>query len=154
MVEKSIVVDFIRNPKFFDDWNQSGKFNVSGMNGSTQNYEFVLLEGDSNSISDYMNANGTMNTSAVSSVRINVSTSGRVALAYNDLGNGNRSITTQNSALEINLGDNDYYLKAILLIDRTTNYILAYSILQNKIPVTNKIVFPESCMIWTIRSEV
>jgi len=154
MVEKSIVVDLVRNPKFFDDWNQSGKFNVSGMNGSTKNYEFVMLKDPVSTTADFMGTDGELTTTAESNLKIDVGTTGRVALAYTDIGNGNRTITTQNSKLEINFGDNNYYLKAICLIDRTTKYILAYCIFDKAIPVTNKFIFPASSMVWNIHNEV
>jgi len=158
MVEKSIVVDLVRNPKFFDDWNQSGKFNISGMDGSTKNYEFVMLT-DTTEIPiytsvDFIGTDGKLKTAIESSNKINVGTTGRVALNYSSINNSDRTITTQNSKVEIDFGENDYYLKAICLIDRTTKYVLAYCIFDTRFPVTEKFIFPASSMVWNIRNEV
>lgn len=152
MVDKSIPFDFIRTPNFINNFNQSGKFNISQMDGVTKNFEFVLSNGCQANIEDNLNSSGGLDTNEVSV--INTSTTGQVALNFVNVGGNNRSIVSQNSDLEIIMGNNNYYLKAIFLRSRISPYyVLAYCILDKTIPVTGTLTIPKSSVVWTIKDE-
>ena len=152
MVDKSIIFDFKRTPNFLNNFNQSGKFNISQMDGATKNFEFVLSNSCEANIEDNLDSNGALkNTVSI----IDVSTTGRVALNFVNVGGNNRSIISQDTDLEINMGENNYYLKAIFLRSRVSPYyVLAYCILDKTIPVTRKFTIPKSSVVWTIKDEI
>lgn len=152
MVDKSIIFDFIRTPNFINNFNQSGKFNISQMDGVTKNFEFVLSDGCQANIEDNLNSSGALDSTKVSV--IDIGTTGRVALNFVNVGGNNRSIISQNTDLEIDMGDDNYYLKAIFLRSRVSPYyVLAYCILDKTIPVTGTFTIPESSVVWTIKDE-
>ena len=149
MVEKSIVFDLYRTPNFVDNMNRSGCFDVNHMDGSTKRYEFVLASACGNNIGDNLTNNALNSNVTV----INVGTTGQVALKYTNIGGNNRTISSPPSDLTITIGNNDVFLKGLFLRDRTTGYVLAYSIFDKSFPITNKVVIPKNRILWTIKNE-
>ena len=151
MAERSIIFDFRRTPNFIKNMNQSGCFNVNGMDGTTQNYEFVLASACEDNIEDNLNNDGTLKNSAVTT--INVGTSGRVALKFANIGGNNCTISLPATDTTVTIGNVDVYLKGLFLKDRTSGYVIAYAILTKRIPITNQMVFPKDKIVWTIKNE-
>ena len=149
MAEKSIVFDLHRTPNFVDNMNRSGCFDVNHMDGSTKRYEFVLASACGNNIEDNLTNNALNNNVTV----INVGTTGQVALKYTNIGGNNRTISSPPSDLTITIGNNDVFLKGLFLRDRTTGYVLAYSIFDKSFPITNNMVIPKDRILWTIKNE-
>ena len=54
--------------------------------------------------------------------------------------------------IEDNL-NNDVFLKGLFLRDRTTGYVLAYSIFDTSFPITNNMIIPKDRILWTIKNE-
>lgn len=153
MTDKSIIFDFIRTPNFLENFNQSGKFNVNSMNGTSKNFEFVLARNCEYNIEECLDNDGKLKTSDTVNSLIDVGTSGQVALSFTDVGGNSRIISTQASDLVIDMGDVNEFLKGVFLRDKTSKYVLAYCILDKKIPVTNTIIIPKSSLIWNIKDE-
>lgn len=149
MAEKSIVFDLHRTPNFVDNMNRSGCFDVNHMDGSTKRYEFVLASNCGDNIEDNLTNNALNNNVTV----INVGTTGQVALKYTNIGGNNRTISSPPSDLTITIGNNDVFLKGLFLRDRTTGYVLAYSIFDKTFPITNEMVIPKNRILWTIKNE-
>lgn len=152
MTDKSIIFDFIRTPNFLENFNQSGKFNVNSMDGTSKNFEFVLARMCEDNIEDNLDANGGLKVSSTISL-IDIGTSGQVALDFKSVGGNSRIISTQASDLVIDMGDVNEFLKGLFLREKTTKYVLAYCILDKKIPVTNTITIPKSSLVWNIKDE-
>ena len=154
MVDKSIPFDFVRTPNFLDNMNQTNKFNVSQMDGTTKNFEFVLASNCQDNIEDNLNRSGGLISDNTKISFIDIGTSGRVALNFVNIGGNNRSILSQSTDLVINMGDVNEFLKGIFLRNRTNPYyVLAYCILDKKIPVTGRFTIPKNSVVWNINDE-
>lgn len=151
MADSSIVFDFSRTPDFIDNMNIGSCFQLSEMDGTTKNFEFVLATSCPDNIEDCLDANGGLNNS----VTVLNDVDGTVALNYSKTTtNNNRIISMGSTAISLDVGPVDTYLKALFLRQVNTGYVLAYSILARTVPITNEIVLPASGVIWTIRNEV
>lgn len=149
MAEKSIVFDLHRTPNFIDNMNRSSCFDVNHMDGSTKRYEFVLASACASNIEDNLTNNALNGNVTV----IDVGTTNQVALKYTNIGGNNRTISMPSSNLTITIGNNDVFLKGLFLRDRTTGYVLAYSIFDKSFPITNNVCIRKDRIIWTIKNE-
>lgn len=141
MAEQSYIFDFNRVPSFFEHFNID--FKVEDMDGSDK-FELVWVSyGDGDNISDYLNSDGILSDSAT------VYDSVDVGLDYvpDEFGDATIGLHSQ---VEFTIGDTNVPLKAIFLRDKTSEYVLGYSINRVPFTVTNKAVFDEDIIFWDI----
>ena len=150
MTDSSIVFDFVRTPNFIDNMNLGSCFQLSEMDGTTKNYEFVLATDCPNNIEDCLDSNGALNNQVTTLNDVD----GSVALTYSKGVDNNRIISMGSTAVSLDVGPVDTYLKALFLRQSDTGYVLAYCILTRTLPITNEVVLPASGVVWTIRNEV
>ena len=149
----SYVFDFRRVDTFMENINRSGKFDIQDMDGIVKNYRFVLSSSCPDNIVDCLDSDGTLNNSVV---RIDLMEEGdaECVLLYNKGINNNATITLGGqSSVNLDVGDGDVLLKAIFLVDDSTGFVIAYSILNRQIPINNEVVLPASGVLWEIRTE-
>lgn len=133
---QSYLFDFNRVDSFFDEWNK--KFDVEDMNGSN-NFEIVVSSYSSNNIDECLNANGTLNTTVVTGT-------------YSQ----NLALTWANNTIKVafdvtfNFGDNIVPLKSAFIRDKSTGYVMGYSIFMNTFNVTNQLVVDAETVLWSI----
>ena len=161
MTSQSIIFDFIRTPDFIKNMNRSTTFDVLEMDGTTKNYKFEFATDCGGDITDCLNADGTLKRTGQGAVTVlasgnntNIGTSNQVALTYSTGVNNNATISLGASAVTIDVGDVDVFLKGLFLVDKNTDYVLAYCILTRTVPITNEVVLPASGLVWNIRNEV
>lgn len=152
MANESFIFRFTRTPDFIDNMNRVGCFDVFEMDGTTKNYQFEVASDCPSTIESCLNADGTLNRNKVTI--INIGDTGQVPLNFSKGVNNNRTITLGASAVMLDVGDIDAYMNGIFLVDRNTDYVLAYCILSRTMPVSNEVILPANGMVWNIRNEV
>lgn len=156
MAEQSYIFDFTRTPTFFENFNI--KFSVNDMyqvssinsdgsyeysNSPSDNFELVWVDYGADNISDYLNNDGTLKSS------INVYDAQSCGLDWvKDEFNDVR--IELHDEVEFTIGDTNIPLKAILLRDATSGFIMGYSINMTSFSVTYKAVFDSDVIFWNI----
>ena len=156
MAEQSYIFDFTRTPTFFENFNI--KFSVNDMyqvssinsdgsyeysNSPSDNFELVWVDYGADNISDYLNNDGTLKSS------INVYDTQSCGLDWvKDEFNDVR--IELHDEVEFTIGDTNVPLKAILLRDATTGFVMGYSINMTSFSVTYKAVFDSDVIFWNI----
>lgn len=156
MAEQSYIFDFTRTPTFFENFNI--KFSVNDMyqvssinsdgsyeysNSPSDNFELVWVDYGADNISDYLNNDGTLKNT------INVYDTQSCGLDWvKDEFNDVR--IELHDEVEFTIGDTNVPLKAILLRDATSGFIMGYSINMTSFSVTNKAVFDSDVIFWNI----
>ena len=148
---QSYVFDFTRVPKFMDDINREDCFDTADMDGVNNNFEFVFATSCPTNIEDCLTNVGTIDTSKVS---LYATGTGLCKLLWSTGVNGNRVMSIANNSVTIDIGDVDVELKAMFLRDARTGYVLAYSINDRAVMVTNQVIFPVDGVLWSYRNEV
>ena len=135
-MSQSYLFDFNRVDTFFEEFNK--KFNLSDMDG-TNNFEIVVSSYSPSNISECLNANGTLNTSVVTGT-----TAQNLPLLWTN--------NTIKVAFDVtfNFGTNIVPLKSLFIRDKTTGYVMGYSIFMNTFNVTNQMVFDADTDLWSI----
>lgn len=156
MAEQSYIFDFTRTPTFFENFNI--KFSVNDMyqvssinsdgsyeysNSPSDNFELVWVDYGADNINDYLNNDGTLKSS------INVYNTKSCGLdwvkdEYNDVR------IELHDEVKFTIDDTNVPLKAILLRDATSGFIMGYSINMTSFSVTNKAVFDSDVIFWNI----
>lgn len=158
MAEQSYIFDFSRVDDFFENFNIKFKladmWKVIGYDESTGEYiydgqgsnkfELVIIEVGGDNISEYLDANGELDETAVSGIHTTT-----CALDWYNRGDGEGTIELHGN-LSFNIGDDNIPLKAILLRDDTSKYVMGYSINMNPFTVTNELVFDDDVIFWDI----
>ena len=156
MAEQSYIFDFTRTPTFFENFNiefsvndmyQVSSINSDGSyeysNSPSDNFELVWVDYGADNISDYLNNDGTLKSS------INVYDTQSCGLDWvKDEFNDVR--IELHDEVEFTIGDTNVPLKAILLRDATSGFIMGYSINMTSFSVTNKAVFDSDVIFWNI----
>lgn len=146
MVEEdlqSYIFDFSRVDSFYEHLNID--FNISDMVGSegNANFEFVLSEHSPNNIEECLDNDGCLN----SSVDDNITEDVPLLWTNNDDGTNQISIDDD---VEFTFGDTIVQMKALFLREKTSGYVLGFCINMNTVSVTNKMVFEEDTILWTV----
>lgn len=152
--EQSFLFDFTRTPTFFENFNI--KFNLSDMNTSKdvakplENFELVLASYCETNIQDCLNNDGTL----ADTVEIGVNADDEelvktVGLDWIRDSYGDGTIELHGDVV-FDVGDIDVQLKAIFLRDKTTKFVMGYSINMVAVPVTNQVVFDDEVIFWDI----
>lgn len=133
---QSYIVDFNRVDSFFDNWNK--KFNVSDMNASNK-FQIVLSSYSPNNIEECLNSNGTLNTTVVTGTYVQ-----DVALTW-----ANNTIKVAFD-VTFSFGDNVVPLKSLFIRDKTTGFVMGYSIFMNTFNASNQLIFDANTVLWSI----
>lgn len=156
MAEQSYIFDFTRTPTFFENFNiefsvndmyQVSSINSDGSyeysNSPSDNFELVWVDYGADNISDYLNNDGTLKDT------INVYDTQSCGLDWvKDEFNDVR--IELHDEVEFSIGDTNVPLKAILLRDATSGFVMGYSINMTSFSVTNKVVFDSDVIFWNI----
>ena len=134
--EITYIFDFIRTPLFFDEFNLS--FLLSDMDGSSEKFSFVFCSTAPSNIGECLNNDGTLDDSVVT-----VLDTVDCALLWND-----NCISVSGDAT-YTIGDTRVPLKAIFLLDKTTSFVMGYSINSNSFEVTNEVQFDDGTVLYT-----
>lgn len=156
--EQSYIFDFTRVDDFIEMSNiaffYDEMFIVTGVDSTTKeyiyeddtvddNFELLLVEYAPNNIADYLDEYGCLKD------EITVNLIEDCALDYYNQGNANATIELHDE-VEFEIGEEDVQLKAILLRNKSTGYIMGYSINMVSVPVTNRVVFDDDIIFWDI----
>ena len=136
MEEQSYIFDFQRTPLFWEKWNIS--FTVAKMKQDAVNFEVVYCTHAPNNIDDCLNQDGTLNN--------NVEIAG-VALLRLKYDEGIISVRSQSA---YHIGDSIIPLKAVFIRDRSTGFVMGYSINTVAFEVTNNVILREGTILWSI----
>ena len=136
---QSFLFDFKKVRDFWDNWNI--KFKIADM-GVANKFQLVFCTYSPNNIDDCLNDNGQINTTNVT-----VNDVIDCKLSWND-----NTISFGDDAT-LTIGDDELMLKAIFLRDKTTGYVMAYSINMTEFDVTNTLTFDEGTVIWSLKDE-
>ena len=150
MTEQSYIFDFSRVPSFFRFFN-IGFFldemyqTIDGgeQTQGSEYYELLLIDYGGDNIGDYLESDGTLKSS------ISVYGSQSCALDYVEDAYGDATIGLHDEVV-FNIGDVNVQLKAVILRNAVTGYVMGYSINRVPFTVTNKVVFDEDVIFWDI----
>ena len=148
---QSYIFDFTRVPNFLDDMNREDCFDTADMDGLTANYEFVFATVCPSNIEECLNNDGTINTTNVTLYNL---ATGSTTLLWSKGVNGQRTMSIAQNNVTIDVGDVDVPLKAMFLRDSASGYVLAYSINDKAVTITNEVVFPVNGVLWNFRNEI
>ena len=152
MAEQSFVLDMTLVETFWDNWNKTGWYGADSMVKNISSYEIVLADSSStNPLNDITDAleNGALKST------VNVhDTNGDVFLLYTgESGTWERTIQFDADCTVV-IGDDNIYIKGVFLREANTIKVLAYCILSNRMPITNRIIIPKDTISWRIRENV
>ena len=136
---QSYIYDFQRVPRFFDDFNI--KFKVIDMDGASSNFQIVYCTYAPNNIDDCLASDGKLSSD------VTVQQAVDCKLKWEDDTIYLKDNTTWN------IGDSIYPLKAVFIRDKATQYVLGYCINITSFEVTNKIIFDDGTILWSITDE-
>ena len=149
---QSYIFDFTRTNRFMRDINREGCFDTEDMDGISKNFRFVIATSCPNNISDCLDEDYTLNLDEVILYNMD-SNEGEVSLLCTDGVNGDMTISIAQGDVSFELGDEDILMAALFLVSET-GYVMAYSILNSPVGVTNQVVLPVNGVIWNIINEV
>ena len=135
-MSQSYLFDFYRVDTFFEQFNK--KFDVSDMDG-TNNFEIVVSSYSPNNINECLNNDGTLNTSVVTGTYVQ-----------------NLPLLWANNTVKVafdvtfNFGTSIVPLKSLFIRDKTTGYVMGYSIFMTTFNVTNQLVLDADTILWSI----
>lgn len=152
MTEQSFVLDLTLVETFWDNWNKSGWYGADTMVKTTPNYEMVIADSSStnplNDISDAIE-NGALK----STVTLHNITGDATLYYYGASGSWERTISFPNKCV-VDIGNDNLFVKAIFLRNKSTKKVVAYCIFSQRMPMTNQIVIPAESIGWRIRENV
>lgn len=134
---KSYPFDFDSVNDFFTQWNI--KFKLSDMTGASNKFQLVLASTCPNNIEQCL-TNGSLNNN------VTIYTSQDVKLTWD---NSQKTISITDN-VTFNLSTNTFSLKAVFLRNKSNGYVMGYSINENAVSVTNKVIFDKDTILWSI----
>ena len=159
MAEQSYLFDFTRvdsfieniNVAFFIDemWRVTGTDNEGNPTYPTgetwdDSFELIFVENGYDNIDGYLTEDGLLNESQLTNLHIE-----DCGLDYWDHGDG-ESTFELHSDVTFNIGDANVPLKAIFLRNKSTGYVMGYSINNNPFTITNQLVFDNEVIFWDV----
>ena len=156
MAEQSYIFDFNRVDSFFENWNvkyfvdemwqvddiSNGEYHYA--NEGSNCFELVLVSHGDDNIENYLDEDGALNDDVV------IFDSANCGLDWVNEKFGEGSIELHD-AVEFDIGtESATPLKAVILRNGSTGYVMGYSINIVPFTVTNKVVFDEDVVFWTI----
>ena len=149
---ESILFSFTKIDDFMELMIDDDNITTSLFDGVTNNFKIVLAEACPDNIEQCLNSDYTLNDS-VSIITGTNSYDGACALLWSKGVNANRSISIANSSITYDLADNSYMLKGAFLCT-SQGKVLAYSINNASITVSEQIIMPIDGMVWSIYSQI
>lgn len=148
---ESILFSFNKVDKLFKSMIDNDNLTTYLFDGVTNNFRMVLVESCPSNISDCLNADGTLVDDVVI---INQGTDGDCALLWTDGVNNNTDVSIASNSIHFDFGDNSYLLKAAFLVEKNTGFVLAYSINNAPMTVTDELTLPVNGSVWSIYSVI
>lgn len=132
----SYIFDFHRSPSFFDGWNNN--FQVNSMRQDANNFEVVYCTYAPSDINDCLNG-GVLNDD------VTIADGGvcNLNLKYED------EIVSVRRDSTFSIGNVVIPLKAVFIRDKTSKFVLGYSINDTSFDVTNEVKLAEDTIIWS-----
>lgn len=131
----SFPFDFNRVATFFDNWNV--KFKTIDMN-TNANFEFVFATHSAENIDICLNGD-LLDTSVVE-----IGGTVDASLKWEN------EVISVNGDVVWNVGNQHLPLKAIFLRDKSTQYVMGYSINNTAFNVTNQVIIDDGTILWSI----
>ena len=144
---------FIRVDRFFDDMNREECFDTEDMDGVSPNFRFVLSSDCPQDIEECLDADGTLNTDAVTIVDTDNADDGLCSLLWSKGVNGERSMSISDSTVTFDFGDEKPDVNGIFLVNVSngSGYVLAYCIFDKTLTFDGVLILPCNGLIWSIR---
>lgn len=153
MVQQSFVFDMTLIETFWDNWNKTGWYGADTMTPSKTDYEIIIADtSNTNQLHDIDDAieNGQLKNT----VNIHTGKLATVKLVYGgESGSWERTISFP-EASTIDIGEDNIFVKALFIRHTTTKKVVAYCILSDRFPCTNKIIIPAGTIGWRIKENV
>ena len=146
-----IVFSFSRVDKFLKLLIDDSNITTSMFDGVTQNFKFILVQACPNNINECLDVDGTLLEDVVSIINED---DGDCALLWSDGVNNDVAISIATNAVTMDLDDNTYLLKGAFLVVKSTGKVLAYSINNAPISVSDEVVFPVDGMVWSVVTQL
>lgn len=140
-MEQSYLFDFQASPLFFDRWNID--FKLLEMNDS-DNFEFVFSDYASDNIQDCLTS-GALNTT-----NVHIAQSGTAVVDCSLKWDSDARTISIRDDVEWEVGDDNVFLKAVFLRNKTTGFVMGYCIHMNSFDVTNSVTFDKDTILWSI----
>lgn len=148
---------FRRVDAFFRDMNRKDCFDLLDMNGTDENFKFVLASECANSMDNCLDEDGTLKEwddetrTGVKILNTLGERDGLSPLLFSMGINGESTISVVNTSLVYELTDNVDYVKGVFLVSYSngSGYVLAYSI--NNVPLEvqdDTLILMVNGMIW------
>ena len=146
-----IVFSFTRVDKFLKLLIDDSNITTALFDGVTPNFKLILVEACPNNINECLDVDGTLLESVVKIINDD---DGDCSLLWSDGVNNDVAISMSTNAVNIDLDDKTYLLKGAFLILKSTGKVLAYSINNAPISVTDEVVFPVDGMVWSVITQL
>lgn len=133
----SYIFDFSRSPTFFERWNYD--FKVEEMKQDANNFEVVYCTHAPENINDCL-------TGGVLNNNVTVATNGvcNLNLKYDD------GVISVRSDSTFNIGEAIIPLKAIFIRNKSSKFVMGYSINNSPFDVTNQVVIEANTILWSL----
>ena len=165
MAEQSYLFDFTRTDDFFENFNINFKiedmYQVTGYNettgeytyktgtGSDDKYELIIIYYGDDNFDRYLDSSSTFSKLDEDLLEDNAMIES-IGLDWYNRGEGEATIELHGN-IEFEIGeDANVPIKAIVLRDHVTKYVMGYSINMRPFSVTNKVVFDDDVIFWDI----
>ena len=116
------------------------------MDGSSSKFQLVIAKYGGDNIGEYLDNNGLLDTDTIGSANLIVEDC-KLKYEADELGDAVISLA---EAVTFTIGDANIPLKAVFLRDKTTGYVMGYSINLVSFSVTNEVVFDDDVIFWDI----
>ena len=146
-----IVFSFTRVDKFLKLLIDDSSISTSMFDGVTPNFKIVLCQSCPNNITDCLDTDGTLLESEVDIINED---DGDCALLWSDGVNNDVAISISTNAVVMDLDDRTYLMKGAFLIVKSTGKVLAYSINNAPISVSDEVVFPVDGVVWSVVTQL
>ena len=138
MSSQSLALDFQRTPTFFTNFNN--KFHLTNMSASVTNqYEFVFAKYCPTNIQECLSGDRLNDSMVYTEHTANVS------LVWDE---ANEIIKTSNR-VEWNIGNDHTTMQGVFLRDKSSQFIMGYSINLTPVDVTDKVIIDANTILWS-----
>ena len=159
MAEQSYLFDFARVDNFIENINVAFFFEemwtVIGIDSSgnktyptgqsvEDSFELLFVEYGGDNISDYLDSDGLLDTTKVTGVHIE-----DCGLDWYNQGEGEATFEIHDD-VTFDIGEVNIPIKAVFLRNKSTQYIMGYSINMSPFTVTNEVVFDDDVIFWDV----
>lgn len=146
-----IVFSFTRVDRFLKMMIDDSTITTSLFDGVTPNFKIILCQACPNNIADCLDTDGTLLEDVVDIINDD---DGDCALLWSDGVNNDVAISISTNAVTMDLDDMTYLLKGAFLVVKSTGKVLAYSINNAPISVSDEVVFPVDGVVWSVITQI